>query len=409
MMFLQLHRSMFSLCLLLVVLSFSPQVSQATTIREALLCEAEWRFKNWYGNESLLDWPKERDGVTLRITKTGYPCGGDGTAALFGRFELDEATPEDLFNALTDVDAQAQWDVLIGKVTFLGDFKAQQARGMAISFVAHPFADREVYQWQAVNTTDPNDLWVVFSTRANEVLHAKKPTEHGAVATQNCLGAYRVRRKANGGCSVTFTSQVNSHPWLLSASFVFNLMWGKTVDYINALSSRAKLLAKKRGSAPGKIGLPDWMMQDEPPAVTNQQDVHVVPPFAICYAPGTEFSKAERQHQLLTNDKPTHYEIQAPEPLPSFLPKGMEATGTGQSGTGGASTFSLGVGFVLGLLAAPLVSWAIVTFCRRLESKRDRMGEALVDRAHSMESQGSSLVRTEDHSDEDEHPAYAAE
>jgi len=276
-------------------------------MREAILCEAHLRLESWYADKSKLDWPKQRDGVELQITNKGKPCGGDDVVVSFGTFDSD-SEPEDLFNALTDCMAQASWDPLVGSVTFLGDFPEEQARGIAMSFVAHPFSDREIYQWQVANTTDPDDLWVAFTTRANDLLHTKKPNEPGAVATQNCLGAYRVQRRAGGGSHVTFTSHVNSHPWLLSTGFIFNIMWGKTVDYIDALRNRAKKLGEARNGAVAEVVIPDYM-KSEIPKTSNVAPSEVVPPFASCYAPGTATALTQEWAVGNGNDIPIKQEL----------------------------------------------------------------------------------------------------
>lgn len=256
----------------------------ATTVRENLLCEARLRLQSWYQDKSALEWPKERDGVELQISHEGLPCGGDNIPVTFGTFCVEGAEPEDVFNVLADVTAQQQWDSMVGSVTQLGEWREQQVTGHTISFVAHPFSDREVYQWEAVNATSKDDLWVVFSTEGNQALHEKKNRQGGAVAAQDCLAAYWVQRHDNGKVHVTFTSQVNSHPFLLSSSFVFNLLWGKTVDYINGLRSRAQLLAKNRHGTPPSISLPEWMYHDAAPGEEPKGSPGVVPPFPQCIA-----------------------------------------------------------------------------------------------------------------------------
>lgn len=273
------------------------QAVGATTMREALLCEARLRLEKWYGNPAMLDFPKFRDGVTLQITKEGLMCGGDKVIVTFGTFNVTGATGIDVFNALTDLERQKEWDTMVGSSVKLADFPGLRARGFAMSFVAHPFADREVYQWQVANTTDLKDLWVAFSTRTNDLLKTKKPAEKGAVDTQNCLGSYRVKTLPDGTVQVFFTTQVNSHPWLLSAAFVFNLVWGKTVDYIVGLRIQAQKLAAARAGQTPSINLPDFMLRDIQSSwlfwKPSQEEELVRPPFASCYAPGSEWARSE--------------------------------------------------------------------------------------------------------------------
>merc|ERR1719161_129474 len=89
------------------------------SVRDALLCEASWRLNSVYGDKSLLEWPKEKDGVTLRITKKNHPCGGNDIPITFGEFETDVA-PLDIFNVLADTAHQHEYDSLVGKETELG-------------------------------------------------------------------------------------------------------------------------------------------------------------------------------------------------------------------------------------------------------------------------------------------------
>lgn len=279
--------------------------ARAATMREALLCEARLRIASWYLDTNALDWPKERDGVVLQISKEGLPCGGDNIPVTFGHFEIQDAAAEDVVNALSDTDAQQHWDGLVGSVTQLGDWPCEQAQGLAMTYVAHPFADREVYEWEAINTTDPNEMWVVFSTEANVPLHNKKDREGGSVAAQDCLAAYRVQKTASGSINVTFTSQVNSHPWLLSASFVFNILWGKTVDYVENLRLRSKALAQARGSAPPSIVKPSWMTKDVPEDQIQKGCPAVDLPFERCWsAPKTATAAAQKWEALQAELEP---------------------------------------------------------------------------------------------------------
>merc|ERR1712203_314821 len=63
---------------------------------------------------------------------------------------------------------------------------------------------------------------------------------------------------------VVFTSQVNAHPFLVSASFVFNIMWGKTVDYVNALRAETVKEAQQRPvGQPAKSIVPESLLFDD--------------------------------------------------------------------------------------------------------------------------------------------------
>jgi len=263
------------------------------TMREALLAEAKHRQNDWFLNKEWggtppngrLDWPKEEFGIQLQITTGEYFCDAEGKIAkyqeggdvqpehipiTFGRFDVEDADPIDVFNVLADILAQEEWDELLQGgpgVTILGDFTNEYARAAAVTFVARPFPDRQVFQWQVYNATrDWKDMWVAFSTRRNDELYKLHDMEAWpAVQAQNCLGAYHVVALPQGGCHVVFTTMVNSHPpWPITAKFVFNLLWTKTVGYIQALRDRAKFLKKQRlaSGTPAKPIIPDWLLYD---------------------------------------------------------------------------------------------------------------------------------------------------
>jgi len=235
-------------------------------VREALLCEAKQRFETVYGDKSVLDYPKERDNVTLQITRKTYPCGGNNIPMTFGVFEVDDVDPLDLFNVLADTAHQTSWDTLLSGEKELGPVEEQRARGLEQRYDAHPFQDREIFEWQCFNASrDLADLWVAFSTEQNAELHTKADRDSGVVAAQNCLAAYRVQARPGGGAHVTFTTQVNAHPFLVTSGFIFNIMWGKTVDYINALRDQARKLAKERHDAgeEARPAVPDEELYDE--------------------------------------------------------------------------------------------------------------------------------------------------
>lgn len=222
----------------------------SSRVREALLCEARQRFASVYADKGGLDFPKKRDNVTLQITKRTYPCGGNNIPMTFGVFDVDDVEPLDVFNVLADSAHQKNWDSLLAGEKELGAVDQEMARGVEQLFDAHPFQNREIFEWQCFNASrDYKDLWVAFSSEQNQALHAREPREDDVVATQNCLGAYHVEARPGGGAHVTFTTHVNAHPFFVTQGFVFNLMWGKTVDYINAMREQAQALAKRRRGA----------------------------------------------------------------------------------------------------------------------------------------------------------------
>lgn len=298
-------------------------------MREALLAEAYHRLHDWFLNKDWvqkpppygrLDWPKEENGVQLQITTTKYPCDTeeaitkmeaglqefswdsskpkptcDNIPITFGRFDVEGVEPIDVFNALSDTAAQKEWDTLVGDVSIIGDFEIEAARAATLTFVAHPFPDREIFQWMVYNATKDNkDMIVVYSTRRNDVLHQlKAQAPWPTVMAHNCLGAYQVVALPQGGSHVIFTSMVNSHPpWPITAEFVFNLLWTKTAEYIFHLRDRAQLMKKQRLARGETVGttllVPRWLVYDgESPDPTQSGSVtyinnvsKTIPPYA---------------------------------------------------------------------------------------------------------------------------------
>eukprot|EP00931_Biecheleriopsis_adriatica_P106768 TRINITY_DN8114_c0_g1_i2.p1 TRINITY_DN8114_c0_g1~~TRINITY_DN8114_c0_g1_i2.p1 ORF type:complete len:368 (+),score=96.10 TRINITY_DN8114_c0_g1_i2:70-1104(+) len=236
-------------------------------IREDLLREAQTRLSTWYTDKALLEMPWFRDGATLQITKKEGHCdaaGKDSTVPVtFGEFPVEDARPIDVFNALADTSHQKDWDQTIGQVNMLGDFEDEGVRGLRVTYPTGVplIPDREVFEWTAFNASLATDeFWFVFSTQQNERLHAVMDREGGAVAAQNCLGAYRIARTAKG-THVWFTQQINPHPPLLiSARTVFDISWSKQVDFFNAVRKRAQELYKKNPEQ-SEVALPAWLLQ----------------------------------------------------------------------------------------------------------------------------------------------------
>mmetsp|Transcript_48516 Transcript_48516/g.140550 ORF Transcript_48516/g.140550 Transcript_48516/m.140550 type:complete len:376 (-) Transcript_48516:54-1181(-) len=256
---------------------------RAVTLREALLCEARERLEVRYGDKNQLKWPFQKDGVTMQLTKRSLPCGGNNIPLTFGEFHVDGATHIDVLNVLANTSDLATWEPLTDHAAILGDWRSQGARGNAASFVSRPFPAREFYDWQVFDTNhDMSEVWMVSTTRNTDELRRRKPPQKGAVASQNCLAAYRVRVGRYGGADVAFTTQVNSHPWLVSAEVVFNLLWWKTVDHYNGLRARAQQLAKARGEEQARLAVPSWMLEASPNGSAACGGSDCAPPFASC-------------------------------------------------------------------------------------------------------------------------------
>lgn len=302
-------------------------------LRDALLCEGKLRIDSWYSNKTL-EAPRESRGVTVQITTETFPCGGADVVAAFGKFDVTGVAPMDVFNAIADTASEAEWDHLVGKVTPLGDFYDQQARGFAISYSSPPFAPREVFMWQVVDVDDPSYLWIVRSSNGNSLLHEKKSRATGQVAAQQCLAAYKLQQTATG-THVTFTTCTNSHAWILPSNVVFNLVWGKTVDGMVAIRKHATSLAKERGTSLPSVVLPKFMLETRPFS-SDPIEGQAVPPFASCYAPGSRLAYSEAAEAYYDKTLPfwqqpvaklTMLALETPTWLLWALPAGMFAIG----------------------------------------------------------------------------------
>lgn len=249
--------------------------------REAVLCEARRRILSMFPHKELLEDPVGRDGVSLQISKQTWPCGGGDIPITFLTLDIPNATPEDMMNAMLHTESQAKWDSSqVDTANVIGDFPSLQAQGIAVSYRApFPFASRELFEWQLVDVSDPDDMWAVWTTDSNENLKSKRQANGGAQVSEDCLRAFRVQRKADGSVRGTFTSQFNGHPFLVSASFVFRISWTKIVDDLIHLRERTQKLAAARGSTPPKLDIPAWMYTYEQ---GSQADPDVPVPFPAC-------------------------------------------------------------------------------------------------------------------------------
>lgn len=223
----------------------------AGRLREALLKEAEERLTTWYADKSSLELPFYRDGAQVQISKGECLCdtpGGDGQVPLtFGQFDVDGADPVDIFNVLTDWRKQTSWDPTVTQSKEVPGNWTMEDGVQALQLI-YPTGiiltpDREILEWVAYRADfQEQEFWVVYSTLNNERIREVSQPIPGTVQMQNCLGGYWIRPKPDGtGSHVLFTQHVNLHPPnLVSAKFVFDVSWGKEIDYVNLLRHRSQ-------------------------------------------------------------------------------------------------------------------------------------------------------------------------
>jgi hypothetical protein len=179
---------------------------------------------------------------------------------MFGSFDVPGARAVDVLNVLADGANQTKWDPLVKSSESLLDWQVNKLQGFTRIYDATPFANRQIHEWQALDkTADGNECWFVTTTRANEELLKVQPPPSSNVVVDDCLAAYRIRNRPEGGVHVDFFSQINAHPFLLTARFVFNIAYDRTVTYVNAVGAKAQEDAKTgRGQQ-----APLWMFDSD--------------------------------------------------------------------------------------------------------------------------------------------------
>mmetsp|Transcript_65447 Transcript_65447/g.182136 ORF Transcript_65447/g.182136 Transcript_65447/m.182136 type:complete len:387 (+) Transcript_65447:73-1233(+) len=234
-------------------------------VREALLCEARHRFEDFVAGRVSLEAPKSKRGVTLHVSDHQKSCGGNDVPITYGEFDVEGASPLSVFNVLTDSKHALEWNKIIRTVDIIGEFPEEGAIGVSETYPSGIFvvAEREIFQWYVFNASaEAEEYWLAFSTLNNDKLHAKADMLSGDVAVQNCLGAYYVKRSSKGS-HVFFTQHVNPHPPVISQKMVFELTWGKQVDFIDTLRFRAKQVEAQGNT---KLAVKDEYLHDDPTA-----------------------------------------------------------------------------------------------------------------------------------------------
>jgi len=232
-------------------------------VREALLCEAQRRFHDFVAGRVALEAPKSKRGVTLHVSEHEKSCGGDDVPITYGEFDVEGASPLSVFNAMTDTKHELEWNKILRTVGVIDEFPEEGAFGIKETYPSGLFvvAEREIFQWFVFNASaETQEYWLAFSTLNNDKLHEKSDMVSGDVAVQNCLGAYYMRPSATGS-HVFFTQHVNPHPPMISQKMLFELTWGKQVDFVDTLRLRAKQLESQSDQ---KLAIKDYYLHDDP-------------------------------------------------------------------------------------------------------------------------------------------------
>jgi len=215
--------------------------------RESLLEEARARILGWYPDKKVTEAPNIREGIKVSMLKKDQECGGNNVPVTFAEFDIPAVRPGDVWRTMLETQFQKDWNPQAASVAPIGKWDERGLRAWAVVFELAIVSNREFIQWQAADADfEKQEFWLVFSTRQNEEVRKLYPLAHGAIDSQNCLGAYHIT-KTPSGVHVVVTQHVNVHPFFpfpLHAILHFLPMaWKGTLDFVHQMSGRAKELS----------------------------------------------------------------------------------------------------------------------------------------------------------------------
>lgn len=234
----------------------------AQTIREALLKEARNRINNWHEDRSLLEKPLVKEGIALTMLKHDLNCGGQNVPVGYAEFEVIGARPIDVFNTVMNVGLQPHWNTKCSSIKMVGDWPLEGARGWDNVFNLIFNKKVEFLVWQVADADFVNEeFWMATSTQNNQPLREKSPKQPNWIESDNCLGAYHIRKSPRGSIVVA-TQHVNTQLgfWFPFHAVlkVFPIAWKGMVDFVQAMSA-ASIAQSKLGWPANKTVAPDWM------------------------------------------------------------------------------------------------------------------------------------------------------
>mmetsp|Transcript_121368 Transcript_121368/g.223418 ORF Transcript_121368/g.223418 Transcript_121368/m.223418 type:complete len:357 (+) Transcript_121368:45-1115(+) len=234
--------------------------------RDMLLQEARLRTLGWYADESLLDMPQEREGVTVRMLKEDQICAGQHVPVVFSEFTLPSVRPVDVFNALaTDPSPEGKRSPCGNAITeSAGQFPEGAIRAWSTEADAPVLGGLTFVQWEVVDANFANDtFWLVTSTLHNDKLLEQHPVPPGDIDGDVCLISYYVTRTPEGGARVVGTRHVNFHFLsFIPFHWVYNYFpqaWEMTIICKDVLSKSAQVQRARNWSKDQTV-LPDWML-----------------------------------------------------------------------------------------------------------------------------------------------------
>lgn len=266
--------------------------------REVLLEQAHKRIEDWYTNPQLVEAPRTRQGIAVRMMKNDMMCGGDTVPVTFAEFDVEGARPVDVFNTMLETNKQKDWNNQVRSAVPIGDWPDEGARAWAVTFNIPLVNAREFIQWQVADADFANeDFWLAFSTQNNGDLERRHPVDGGTVESQNCLGAYHITKTLTGS-HVIITQQVNVHPFfnlpLHQILDFFPVAWQGTINFVHEMSANARKLAAL-GAPLNNASAPAFMLA-EPPQMQHNTSLVEQPQFvsrAEAFAEPTAVTEAK--------------------------------------------------------------------------------------------------------------------
>lgn len=227
----------------------------ATTLRDALLCEAHKRISGWYeGGQKPTTKKFSQDGIELRFLNEFLTCGGQDSIVTFANFTVEDVEPIHVYSAIVDIVGQKAWNPAAHEIKKLHDNTEQGVRGVKLLYFAQPFQDRKVYEYEAYDLLEGDswkegkDLWFAASS-CNDLKEYDHDVEQEGflgmakpVLAYSCLSAHHVRWAPDGkSVYASLSNTINGKPpFGLAPTMISEMTWGKTVDFIKALRIQAK-------------------------------------------------------------------------------------------------------------------------------------------------------------------------
>lgn len=268
--------------LVAVGLGLSNNAAAQRGLRESLLAEARLRLSGWYSNQSLIEEPLIKNGVSLSMLRQDLSCEGSAVPVGFAEFEVVGARPVDIFNVVMNISGQKAWNPKVSSMRHVDDWPEEGISGWDNVFNLIFDKKIEFLVWQVADADfQKEEFWMATSTRHNTLLRSKSPAQANWIESANCLGGYYIRRSPRGS-RVVITQHVNTELgfWFPMHSILrmFPAAWQGMVDFIAHLSSQSRHQASLGWNAT-QLSAPAWMLTRSRP--TPSKELAMAPHSAV--------------------------------------------------------------------------------------------------------------------------------